>query len=565
MKSFLFPLSLFAAICISIGAWQVLPKEKVDVEEFAAEETSSESRSLSSVVKIESARFPKDKKISYKYAKRIQIDGFGQQIPEIHLDGIFSVQSNLENEDWSNFIVSFEPKGKKEETLNAYVRYSQRKNSFEIFIDPTSTKEDHEGLNVLKDILAQFFYLSNEDTVGIYRYQLAERQKDSDKKTIRKTHKEYLSGNQRLKIEEFVQLIELNRESVPVKIQIKEKSSFGNAPYSLASRSLSRFDFLSMSSSSFAKDVADKYQKRVSQQLVASQLPIDQNPEYQKIHWPTLLTELQRISQLSSSEQLRVFGDLVKALRLDPTRVSDLRKILFEKDVISRGAQSEKYQSIIGALATDGSLDSQEILLEAYQHPQNPQSGKGSILGALTTTQATLSEETIDFLKKISEQDPDIDLRNGALFALGSAIEKVKEPEDEIQYLKRKWREALASNQLPQQLVVMDAIGNSGRVELFTEASDQAKSSAQIPLRAKAVFALRGMNLPAARSLLVQSLSDSDANVRFGAASAMYQAAWSIEFANPLGNCLKNESVDSIRDICSEVLQKHQSQLAGNP
>lgn len=564
MSKIFLPLVIVSAITVSVAAWQFLPREET-TNEAAEVVPDSGFRGLSSTIHAQPWVLPTEQKIQYLYQKKIQIEGFGQQIPDIHIRGTFSIEPKGKKGEVDEYIVSFDFQKPQNESVVAFVRYHQSNHNMELFIDSHSTKVDQENLNVLKDLLAQFFYLSNEDTVGMYRYQISKlANNSSNHQFLRKTKKEYLKGLRAPRIDEYVQQIELNQKSVPIKIQVKERSSIGNQPYSLASNSNSKFEFVKMIASRQSAEVSEKFQQKVSLQLMATQLAVEQNPEYQKIHWPTVLEEIQKISQLSASEQLRVFGDLVKALRLDPTRVADLRKILFEKDVISKGAQSQKYQSIVGALATDGTWQSQEILVEAYQHPQNPQSGKGSILGALTTTQATLSEQTIEFLKQASEHDPDIDLRNGALFALGSAIEKVKEPESEIRYLKRKWSEALSSKNLQQQLVVMDAMGNSGRVELFVEVSEQAIGASQTALRSKAVFALRGMNLSAARELLAKSLLDTDPSVRFGAASAMYQAPWSIEFASPISQCSKGESVDSIRTICTEVLQKVQSQVATN-
>ncbi len=564
MSKIFLPLAIVSAIFVSAATWRLLPREEIK-NEFVEVEPHSAFRGLSSTVHAQPWVLPTEQKIQYLYQKKIQIEGFGQQIPDIHIRGVFSIEPKVKKGEMGEYFVSFDFQKPQNDSISAFVRYRQSNHSMELFIDSHSTKVDQENLNVLKDLLAQFFYLSNEDTVGTYRYQISKFENgSSNNQFLRKTKKEYLKGFRAPRIDEFVQQIELNQKSVPIKIQVKERSSIGDQPYSLASNSNSKFEFLKMVASRQSSDLSKNFQQKVSLQLIATQLALDQNPEYQKIHWPTVLQEIQKIAELSASEQLRVFGDLVKALRLDPSRVADLRKILFEKDVISKGAESQKYQSIVGALATDGSVQAQEILVEAYQHPQNPQSGKGSILGALTTTQAPLSDQTIEFLKQASEHDPDIDLRNGALFALGSAIEKVKEPESEIQFLKRKWSEALSSQDLQQQLVVMDAMGNSGRVELFPEVSEQAKGASQVALRSKAVFALRGMNLTGARELLAKSLMDLDPSVRFGAASAMYQAPWSIEFANPVSQCSKGESVDSIRNICTEVLQKVQSQVATN-
>src|SRR6185503_11910265 len=97
--------------------------------------------------------------------------------------------------------------------------------------------------------------------------------------------------------------------------------------------------------------------------------------------------------------------------------------------------------------------------------------GKGTILAALTTTQAQLSPSTRDFLLGETEGQNDVDLANGAAWALGSSLQG--SPNDSnaqrsIASLQDAWGTALnATHPESEELVLLDAMGNSGRNEFL--------------------------------------------------------------------------------------------------
>jgi hypothetical protein len=557
-------LAIGAILAVVSGAF-FLSQEQVGPQEssfFSEKLEETPAREPASQVESKFGLAPKHI-YEYGFEKKIQIEGLQNEFPVINLSGKLYVHVVDQRSGITQALVWQEIKGFSGNKEKFLVKISSAQKKYEIFANLRDQQSNEEETNVLKDLLAHLFYFSNEDTVGKYRFQLAQATEKTDGLLILyKTKKEYEKpGKTTPKITKFIQKIYLGGGDYPTKVLAKEFASIGEGEFAFRSQALTKILFVQRSQVAQDMSVAE-FTHRLPLQLVAQQLAIEQHPEYQKIHWPTVLAKLANINELTSSEQLQLFGDLVKALKLDPSRVSELKKLILEKKVLQAGAASPLFQGVVGALATDGGAEAQVVLQEIYDHPAVPQSGKGSILSALTTTQAPPTDETLTFLQEKAEAEQDIDLAQGALFALGSAIEKTKFPEGEIQFLLRKWQEAIGSGNLDQQLAVMDAMGNSGRAEFFETVSSQAKNARVIALQARATFALRGMHIEGARSILIAALSAQDSTIRYAAASAMYQAPWNIAFSSPLTDCAQNETDATIRNSCREALAKNQIRVA---
>lgn len=529
---------------------------------FSEELEQNVSRDLASTPVQKFALVP-NHLYQYGFEKKVTIEGFKNEIPEIKMSGSLFLHVIETRSGVTKMIAWQEIAGFSNSKEKFLIIISPAQKKYEIYSSAKAATSNEEENNVLKDLLAHFFYFANEDTVGKYRFRLAfGKSNEAHQIVLFKTDKEYENpGKTTPKVTKFVQKIYLGEGEYPQKVLAKELANIGEGEFSFRSESLTKLQ-LQKSSQLIPEVALAEFTRNIPLQLVAQQLSLAQHPEYQKIHWPTLLAKLTKIQELSASEQLELFGDLVKALKLDPTRISELRKILLDKGVIQAGAGSPLFQALVGALATDGTAEAQATLQEIYKHPAIPQSGKGSILSAFTTTQAPPSTDTLEFLKDAAEGESDIDLAQGALFALGAAIEKTKSAENEVQYLLRKWQEAQSSGNLDQQLAVMDAMGNSGRAEFFATVSAQAKNASVVALRARAIFALRGMNTDSARSILIAALSAEESTIRYGASSAIYQAQWNVAFLNPLASCSQNETDTTIRNSCQEALAKNQIRVA---
>ncbi len=559
-----FLLAIGAIVALTSGVFLLRGESSSPTEAtfFSEELEQNVSRDLASTPPQKFTLVP-NHLYQYGFEKKVTIEGFKNAIPEIKISGNLFLHVLESRSGITKLMVWQEIAGFSNSKEKFLIKISPAQKKYELYASVKSDHSSEEENNVLKDLLAHFFYFTNEDTVGKYRFRLGLADIKSDNQLVLfKTNKEYENPTKTTpKVTKFVQKIYLSEGEYPQRILAKELASIGEGEFSFRSQSLTKIHF-QKSSRSVPEIAVTDFTRNIPLQLVAQKLSLEQHPEYQKIHWPSLLAKLAKIQDLSTSGQLELFGDLVKALKLDPTRISELRKMLLDKGVIQAGAGSPLFQAIVGALATNGSADAQATLQEIYKHPAIPQSGKGSILSAFTTTQAPPSPETLDFLKDAAEGEPDIDLAQGALFALGAAIEKTKSAENEVQYLLRKWQEAQSSGSLDQQLAVMDALGNSGRVEFFETISTQAKSASVVALRARATFALRGIDTDSSRNILIAALSSTDSTIRYGAASAIYQAPWNVAFLNPLASCSQTETDTTIRNSCQESLAKNQVRVA---
>jgi HEAT repeat protein len=549
------------------GIFFFLPEnENRDLASLETEEVS-QTQELSSENPKQVYQFEKDHLYEYEFYRRVHILGLSNSFPPIEIQGKLFLQVLKKQPTKIDLLVWNDLKDMPSEQPKFRVSIDQNNGKIELFSNDKEKVISLDHKNILKDLLANFFYFSKEDTVGKYQAKFYFKNIDSKSNTlfIYKKNKQYLSRAENTpEIIDFLQKIEWNKDlHFPLKVSSKEKTKLGSGEYSIQTDSKAWLNFLKKTSINPLKE-SDllSYAKNESFQISSSNIPIEQHPEYQKIDWNALLRELRNIDALSESDKLKLFGDIVKALRLDKSRVAELLALIEDKGVLGLGADSPLYQAIIGALATNGSPESQLAIIRVYENPANILSGKGSILGALTTTQAEAIPETVDFLKEKAERENDIDLRQGALFALGAAIEKKPKAETEIQFLIRKWNEAVSANDEDQKLAVLDAMGNSGKSEFFPIVSQQAKAASETKIRSRAIFSLRGMKIEEARSLLIRETLNENSVLRFSAVSAIQQAAWGMDFASPLKVCVDSEPVRSIRDACEEVLNQNKIILA---
>jgi hypothetical protein len=250
---------------------------------------------------------------------------------------------------------------------------------------------------------------------------------------------------------------------------------------------------------------------------------------------------------------------LVKLLRIGGAKASDLLAVLRSGNEISAGAQSAVFQQVVGALATEGGADSQAALLELYRDPSSPVSGKGSILGALTTTQAPLDPPTRSFLEAQMEGERNKDLAEGAAFALGSALEKSPNDAETAEAVERILAAWNGSQSASDRLTLLDVMGNSGRVEFLPAISSVLPAGNSANIRAKAAFSLRFIKTESARSLLGASLADPETAVRTGAARGIDVAPWSEAFRDPVYACSASDPDAEVRRICAAVRARHNS------
>ena len=207
-------------------------------------------------------------------------------------------------------------------------------------------------------------------------------------------------------------------------------------------------------------------------------------------------------------------------------------------------------------------------MLKFYKDPDCPVSGKGTILAAFTTTQATLQPTTREFLATEMKSEANGDLAHGAAFALGASLQNTSNDAQSataLEQIRQSWQLLTSQGSggnLGDQLALLDAMGNSGRSEYLSELQKTIDESGNPDLRAKAVFALRFMSGSDATQMLSQHLTDADSKVRLASAEAISQARWNEEFREPLQTCAASELLARIQAVCQAALT-HASTQAG--
>jgi hypothetical protein len=341
---------------------------------------------------------------------------------------------------------------------------------------------------------------------------------------------------------------------MPEEVTGKEESRFGAG--GIASKNSY---FLKLSGSWPAQSpvrTADLYHEE-SLAIRPTKLSMKDHPDYARLDWGEIASRLRGIDRLSSSDQLKLFGDLVKMLEIDPSRIKELAALMRAEK--NRGAASPLFQQAVGALATNATPEAQAELVAIYRDPEVPVSGKGSVLSALTTTQAALDAGTREFLAETMANETNKDLAMGAAFALGSSLEKAPDDDlakDAIQRILAAW-EAAAGSSLQNRLALLDVMGNSGRLEFFQAVAAVLRTGSEPELRSRSAFSLRFMASAQARELLAGALNDGDIGVRSGAAFGIRLAAWDEIFREPVSSCSLNEPDSQIRKICLDVHGRH--------
>jgi hypothetical protein len=284
------------------------------------------------------------------------------------------------------------------------------------------------------------------------------------------------------------------------------------------------------------------------------------NPEYAKVNWHELAETLRHLDALKPAEQLAAFGDLVRLLKRDSSALAQALTLLSAKD-IHAGAGSVLFKTIVGALATAGTPESQRALVALYRNPECEISGQGIILTAFTTTQAAPTTETTGFLAKEARTQKNSDVADGAAFALGAGLQYAPN-EAAVDTLMQVWQKAEQSGSVNAQISALDAIGNGGRPEFFPVLSDILQSN-QTTLQPKATFSLRFMNTAESRNLLVGQMNSAANEVRAAAVGAVALAPWAEQFRAPVQSCSGHEPVTEIQKACDDILRAH-PQVAGN-
>ncbi len=443
------------------------------------------------------------------------------------------------------------------------IEASSRGDNLALFTSATASEEEKEHAAVIKDLVSLWLFPLRADTVGPYEARFEEMEPEKEFSFERKIKLSYRDiGPNTPAVLNSVHLLRWSEAlALPDSVEGQETTRLGGGAGALTAESRYRIRFHARGASPAVDPaILTALRENVNLQLdAAGNASLAEHPDYKNLDWGKMLSQLPELARLSGSEQLAAFGDLVRYLRLHPEKASDLAALLRDPALLRQGSSSPVFRTIVGTLATSGSAEALAILREAFVDPALATDGKNTILAALTTTQAPLDVATREFLTDVMRSNSQPHLAQGAAFALGSALQSAgqdSQAQSAIQMIQEAWQAQAQSNQVPEQLALLDVMGNSGRPEFYPTLQKviQGENSAQ--LRARAVFALRFMHDDASAQTLLVSLDDREAPVREAAVNAM-EVTWNEKYRAPLARCAQAETETRIQESCRKVLENN--------
>ena len=431
--------------------------------------------------------------------------------------------------------------------------------NLQLFSDKKSSSRERDQLNILKDLLANWAFPVQSDTVGAYSATFSSLDGKSGFLQKAKRKLLYLASAVAPEIlhSENIMLWDMAL-GIPHSVRGVEELRLGKSASGIKTKSIYSIDFDHQAKGIgiSAKELAGLRSKD-SLLLVASTDKSD-HPDFNGINWEVVSNDLRRIQTLSKSERLKVFGDLTYLLRSQESLLPQLTTLL-TPDIIAQGASSALFSTIVGGLATVATPAMQAALVALYEDQNASVMAKGGVLSALTTTQATLDDTTKSFLENTMKTESNSDLAQGAGFALGASLQNASSSpavDTAIASIQAEWNALQSNPNLGRELALLDTMGNSGRVEFYSDINSVINSASDSLARAKAVFSLRYYTTSAAVSTLSVSLQDADPKVRTAAVQAMQIAPWNEAFRGSLQKCSTSEVLSSLQNACTTVLMQ---------
>lgn len=489
---------------------------------------------------------------SYSFSREVLIHGMktesGEE-PRIQYHGKFFVDIIRIDSDYIDVLVSDRVAGQPE-TQPLRMRLSHSGSVLDLRLP---SRADRQSIAILKDLAANWDFPMTTDTVGSYDAHFEIEASTSSLTEMKKTKIAYQkTTTQRPEITNSLHHLSWNNlVGMPASIQGTESTRMGLGTSAISTHSSYKLQLVEFGlSQPNVASTFDALKNGASDSLAlvaAAEMPTS------KQSWDSLVTELPSLDQLNDHEQLKLFHKLVAALKLGDGSIADLVSLLNAQGAIAYGAASPLFKTVVGALASTGSPEAQAALIKIYQDPECPVSGKGVILTAMTTSEATATSETRDFLSDLSRTESNSDLAHGAGYALGSSLQN-GDPAlvgQAIQSIQDSWAAQSKSGNLGEELSLLDVMGNSGRSEFLSDVKSALQGQ---DLRAKAVYALRYMNNPDSVRLLGQYLSDQNATVREAAVDAIKAAPWNEGFRQPLTSCANGSMDAHVQSGCQSIL-----------
>lgn len=468
---------------------------------FSEKETASSGRAPASEVRPET----KPKKIpvgaefaTYRFKRNVEATLAGQKWIEMGYEGRLSVEIESSPNRTTQLNLSFTLEGTHEpsSTLSAEISPEGQVNTISV---PKFANE--QQVAVLKDLLALYQFEGREDANGKYLATFTETDQNQLKIKTR-----YLDSKTEIVFSEHQRKLSID-SAFPEWIRGTEESRVGvDEASSLQTRSTYEFTLVPSEGKRLVKNVSKSESEKVSFSL--QERPGDLRVQAKGLRGVAFQRALKSWAQISPTEQLQLFRKIHRSLAQSPEELIHLRNWMK-----AHPKNPEALAFGVGVLATVGSEAAQAELLRLYQTTENL---RHLILTSLTTTEVQLDETTQQFLQqKASETETHPDIAMSAAFALGASLKKEPNPEFE-RTLSDLWRDAESPE---TRLGYLDAMGNSGSAR-FLPSIETALHSESVAMREKAVFALRWIDDPQARTLLDQAEKDPDSRIQVQATLA---------------------------------------------
>lgn len=496
---------------------------------------------------------------TYTFSRKINFEGnlAGVEIPAVAYHGEFYVDVLRADAKAFEAIVSERVKeagGKISPPFR--IEASTRGDSLLLFSSNATDDETREHASVVKDILSLWLFPLRSDTVGSYAARFEKMAPDAAFPREKKIKLSYHAKTANIpSVLTSLHVLRWNETiRLPEAIEGTETTRLGGDSGALSAESTYRLQYRSHQlSPAISHEVLASLRQNLDLTLDPTSTSMAEHPDYKKLDWGKLMTQLRYLDKVSGSEQLAAFGDILKYLRMHPEKTADLAALLRDPALLQLGMRSPVFKTIVGALASAGSPEGLAALREAFADPNLANEGKSTILAALTTTQAPLDVATRDFLANTMQSATDPHLAQGAAFALGSALQSAgndAQAKSAIQQIKDSWQ---SQNSVTDRLAILDVMGNSGRAEFYPTLKSVIASNDPAQLRARAVFALRFIDQPAAVQTLAASLGDKDTTVRQAAVGAM-GTTWNETYRAPVEQCAQSESEARVQELCRKTL-----------
>ena len=451
----------------------------------------------------------------YDFSREIQSQlieqGRSKPFVDLHYEGRFQVTPIQKGEHsvWNQVQFELQFQNQKDwirSTRPFFVELGENFEIKKIRAEKPKTKVERDELNVIRDFVSLYAFRTAEDTMGAYLFDWKPEQGGGLKS--KKTY----TGNwaKQIRILQSRHEVKLDLAGRPTLIQGSEQTETRGEPQSgLKMSGKYSIQFKEQKEIEIKPGEKDRLASlpSLSIGIQGDALTLNAHP------YEELLPTIKKIPGLSRSERLAVFHELVSSLRMDPSKITDFKKL-----VESMKDQEGFLEFGVGALATVGGETAELALQNWYQElGKDKPLIKHTILNAFATTDVALTANARGFLlEAASAESGDRSLSENAAFALGSSLRRVSDSGVEMK-LESLYRSAQDPGLRESYL---DAMGNSGDAH-FVPTLLQALQSENVEEREKAAFAARLLRPSDAAPVLLRAFQDSSPKVKSASIRAL--------------------------------------------